>query len=97
MKGKRIPEPVRNIIIERVKNGERVDDVAGEFSINPNTIRKWLGELGIPVSSGKKKGRSEALEISKLKREKQQLLEIIGELTVLTKQSKKKSKGSPDN
>ena len=36
--------------------------------------------------------RSEVLELSKLKREKQQLLEIIGELTVLTKQSKKKSK-----
>lgn len=96
MRGKKVPDPVKQLIIERVKNGERVDDLAIEFDLYPNTIRKWLAELGIPITSGKRKGRSEALEISKLKREKKQLLAIIGELTVLTRQSKKKSKGSSD-
>lgn len=97
MRGKKVPEPVKQLIIERVKNGERVDDVAIEFDLYPNTIRKWLSELQIPNSSSGNKARSEVLEISKLKREKQQLLEIIGELTVLTRQSKKKSKGLSDN
>ena len=93
MRGKKVPEPVKKLIIERVKNGEKVDEIATEFDLYPNTIRKWLSELQISVSSTGNKGRSEVLEISKLKREKQQLLEIIGELTVLTRQSKKKSKG----
>jgi len=99
MRGKKVPEPVKKLIIERVKNGERVDDLAIEFDLYPNTIRKWLSELqiSISVSSARNRGRSEVLEISKLKREKQQLLEIIGELTVLTRQSKKKSKGLSDS
>jgi transposase-like protein len=99
MRGIKVPEPVKTLIIERVKNGERVDDIAIEFNLYPNTIRKWLSDLqiGVSVSSTGDKSRSEALEISKLKREKQQLLEIIGELTVLTRQSKKKSKGLSDS
>jgi hypothetical protein len=51
MKGKRIPDPVRSIIIERVKNGERVDDVAGEFSINPE--RKHHGSNSRDSSQGR--------------------------------------------
>lgn len=97
MRGIKVPEPVKQLIIERVKNGERVDDLAIEFDLYPNTIRKWLVELGVSSGNSKsggggRQGRSEILEISKLKREKEQLLAIIGELTVLTKQSKKKSK-----
>jgi transposase-like protein len=96
MRGIKVPEPVKQLIIERVKNGDRVDDLASEFDLYPNTIRKWLAELGV-TTTDKKKARSEALEISKLNREKEQLLAIIGELTVLTRQSKKKSKGSFDH
>lgn len=97
MRGIKVPEPVKQLIIERVKNGEKVDDLATEFNIYPNTIRKWLVKTGISTNSSQNRSRSEILELSKLKREKQQLLEIIGELTVLTKQSKKKSKGLFDN
>ena len=48
MRGVKVPEPVKQLIIERVKNGEKVDDLATEFSIYPNTIRKWLMKAGIP-------------------------------------------------
>ena len=115
MKGVVVSELVRNLIIDRVKKGELVDDLALEFSLYPNTIRRWLrenqsggvnqagtGSDSEDVSqsrnqSGAKKPKSPAcldLQISKLQREKQQLLEIIGELTVLTQQSKKKAGGS---
>jgi hypothetical protein len=74
------------------KNGEKVDDLAFEFNLSPNSIRKWLKDKGVTsIRGGSKVGSSEILQISKLQREKQQLLEIIGELTVLTRQSKKKS------
>lgn len=48
MRGKKVPEPVKQLIIERVENGEKVDDIALEFDLYPNTIRKWLVNIGIP-------------------------------------------------
>lgn len=91
MKGTPTPQPVKDLIIERIKKGEKLDHLAKEFDIYPNTIRRWLKLLGIPTSNKSSTKSSEILMISKLQREKQELLEIIGELTVLTKQSKKKS------
>jgi transposase-like protein len=98
MRGQPVPQPVKDLIINRVKNGEKVDDIASEFKIYPNTIRKWLkdeklvsdgvGSAGATGITGRSP-TSSALLISKLQREKQELLEIIGELTVLTKRSKK--------
>jgi transposase-like protein len=93
MKGTPVPQPVRDLIVSRVTNGEKVDDLAREFSLYPNTIRKWLKDHNYNSTSGNtttsKSQSSDILLISKLRREKQELLEIIGELTVLTKRSKK--------
>jgi transposase-like protein len=93
MKGTPVPQPVRELIVSRVTNGEKVDDLAREFSLYPNTIRKWLKDHNYNSTSGttttSKSQSSDILLISKLRREKQELLEIIGELTVLTKRSKK--------
>jgi len=106
MRGIPTPQPVKDLIIDRVKNGERVDDVSKEFGLYPNTLRNWLRDSGTYSRNSKHSGGlnpntgesaasnrspSDILTISKLQREKQELLEIIGELTVLTKQSKKKS------
>lgn len=92
MKGVRVPKPVKELIISRVKNGEKIDDLAKEFNLFPNTIRKWLNSSVTDSGRDLDSKRSDILLISKLQREKQELLEIIGELTVLTKQSKKKLK-----
>ena len=99
MKGIRVPQPVKELIISRVRNGERVDDIAREFDLYPNTIRKWLKDIGVNSNSNNGSNctqdgmniskSSNSLLISKLQREKQELLAIIGELTVLTKRSKK--------
>jgi hypothetical protein len=92
MRGVVVLPAVKDLIINRIKNGEKVDDLAFEFNLSPNSIRKWLKDKGVTsIRGGSKVGSSEILQISKLQREKQQLLEIIGELTVLTRQSKKKS------
>lgn len=89
MKGQPVPQKIQELILERIRKGEPVAALAEEFKLYPNTLRKWMNKAG--VRSGGARRTSELLEISKLKREKQQLLEIIGELTVLNKQSKKKS------
>jgi len=71
-------------IIKRIKEkGERVVVLAQEYGVDPKTIYNAL--RGIATQSGT------LLEIAKLKREKDALLKIIGEL-VAEKQLGKKSR-----
>jgi transposase-like protein len=93
MKGKPTPTEIKNLIIQRVKQGDKIDDLAIEFKLYPNTIRKWLAKEGVSgISATGRNQRSTALLLAKAQREKQQLMEIIGKLTVQLEQSKKKSK-----
>jgi transposase-like protein len=93
MKGVTVLPEIRNIIIKRAKEGDKIDDLAREFSLYPNTIRKWMAQEGVSgISSTGRNHRSVALMLAKSEREKKELMEIIGKLTVeLTKGSKKKS------
>jgi transposase-like protein len=92
MKGKVVPIEIKNIIIQRAKDGDRLDELGKEFSLYPNTIRKWLAQEGISgITTTGRNQRSTALLLAKAEREKQELLKIIGKLTVeLTMGSKKK-------
>ncbi len=99
-KGQATPKEIKDLIIQRVVAGEKVDDLATEFNLYPNTIRKWLQQSGIKLSgnsSGRKRQTSEALEISKLKRQNQDLLTIIGEITVINKELAKKKSSKNTN
>ena len=85
----------KEIIISRVKLGEKVDDLAREFNLYPNTIRRWLAQEGVSgthvSSSGKtRNNQSLTLLLAKSEREKQDLYKIIGELTVQYKELVKK-------
>lgn len=69
-------------VIRRVReNGERVPDLAKEFGVAPRSIYNALKK-----TAG---GSSDALEIAKLKREKEALLKIIGELIANERTGKK--------
>ena len=69
-------------IMSRVKDkGERVADLAKEYGIHPRTIYGFLSRSG--QASGT------VLELSRLKREKEALLKIVGELVVDQKLGKK--------
>lgn len=75
---------IRDSIINRIKeNGEKVADIAKEFGLKPKLIYGWL--------SSRNNGSGEILELSKLRRERQALLAIIGELTVANKLGGKKN------
>lgn len=95
MKGVRIPDQIKELIINKVKEGESIDDLATSYKIYPNTIRKWLAISGgaSGISPTGRNLKSNDLVIAKLNREKAELLTIIGELTVLNKELNKKKYG----
>jgi transposase-like protein len=69
-------------ITARIKEkGERVADLAKEYGVNPRNIYDFLSKTG--------QGNGTLLEISKLKREKDALLQIVGQLMVDQRLGKK--------
>ena len=95
MKGVPVATEIKQVIIKRAKQGDKIDDLALEFSLYPNTIRKWLAQEGISGTITNANGmtrnqRSNALLLAKSEREKQDLIAIIGELTVQIKVLSKK-------
>lgn len=77
-----IPAPVKRQVLEQIKNGATVKQIADQFQISIKTIYGWLTKdsaAGVSLT-----------EYSKLKREKQDLLKIIGEITLELTRSKKK-------
>lgn len=83
--GPRVPPDVKRQIIERIRQGEPVLKIAEEHGIGKSTIAYWLSkDVSAPPS---------LLELGKLKRENQSLLEIIGRLTVELTAEKKKAAG----
>jgi len=75
------PEQKREIIGRIKERGERVADLAKEYGVQPRIIYGYLSRSG--QSSGI------LLELSKLKREKDALLKIVGQLIVDQKLGKK--------
>ena len=71
----------RQTIMSRIKEkGEKVPDLAKEYGVKPQNIYRMLSNAT---------GGSNTLEISKLKRERDALLQIVGKLIVDQKLGKK--------
>ena len=75
------PEQKREITTRIKERGERVADLAKEYGVSPRIIYGYLSR------SGQQSGA--LLELSKLKREKEALLKIVGQLIVDQKLGKK--------
>lgn len=78
---KRIPLETKEQVLARVKEGVPVVQLSSDFGISTKTIYGWLSkttEKTAPV-----------LELAKLKRERDDLLKIIGTLTLELSKSKK--------
>jgi transposase-like protein len=72
--GKRYAKEVKEEVLRKIREGQRVSKVARSHGINEMTIRSWLErDTGMTAA--------EALEISRLKRENESLLKITGQLT----------------
>lgn len=75
------PEQKREIVIRIKEKGERVADLAKEYGVQPRIIYGFLSRSG--HNSGA------LLELAKLKREKEALLKIVGQLIVDQRLGKK--------
>lgn len=84
-KGKyKIAREVKEQILKRLKDeGASVSQLAEEHGISSQTIYGWLGK-GVTAPPS-------VLEVSKLRRENQTLMEIIGRLTVKLSLTEKKN------
>lgn len=78
---KRIPKETKEEILNKVKNGEKVVDLASQYGISSKTIYNWLRLQIKPDIS--------LMEWSKLKRENEELKKIIGLVTLELERSKK--------
>ena len=77
-----IPKEIKEQILKRIKEeGITVSQAAVDAGISAKTIYNWMRSKTLTDGS--------VLEISRLKRENKELLEIIGELTHDLKRSKK--------
>ena len=78
---KQIPKQTKDEILEKVKNGEKVMELANQYGISAKTIYNWLRIQVKPDMS--------LMEWNKLKRENQDLKQIIGLITLELERSKK--------
>ncbi len=84
-KGFRISKEIKDEILAKIKNdGLSVMTAASQYGIHTGTIYNWLGT--------KATGTVSLLEHNKLKKENDQLKQIIGDLTI--KMSVEAKKGS---
>lgn len=77
-----IAKEVKEEIVDKVKGGEKVSQLASQYGVSNRTIYAWL--------KGKALNNVSLLEHNKLKRENQLLKEIIGALTIELEKLKKK-------
>lgn len=80
--GKRYSEEVKREVLGKIRGGQRVVDVARQHGINDMTIRSWL-------ERDTEEGAAHVLEVSRLRRENESLLRLVGQLTYESEQQKK--------
>jgi transposase len=81
-KGVWYPKELKEEIIDKIKQGGKsAAQIARDYGINEKTVYNWLTK--------EKTERNPIIEINRLKRENEELLRIIGELTHDIKKNKK--------
>ena len=80
------PEFKAKIVLQVLQGEKEIGELAQEYSINPNLIRKWKTEFLEKASMVFEDGRKEATKAKRkeerLEKEKQQMLRTIGQLTL---------------
>lgn len=82
MSSKRIPLEIKEEAIKKVRLGKTVKDVATEYGFDPKNIYNWLSRS----ADGADK---QTLEISRLKRENEALMRLVGRITYEQELAKK--------
>lgn len=78
---KRVPLETKREVLEKIKNGMSVSDVAKQYALSTKTIYTWLSNQARPEIS--------VLKYNRLKRENEELKRIIGIITLELERGKK--------
>ena len=84
MKRRVYSQELRQEVLAKIQSGRKVAAVAKEYGIKENTVRNWLAR-----DTGGRSG--EILELSRLRRENEELLRLVGMLTYESETGKKNS------
>jgi predicted transcriptional regulator len=76
---------IREEVLGKIRAGKKVAEIAEEYGIVGKTVRNWLSR----ETGGKS---SELLEMSRLRRENEALLELVGRLTLDSSLAEKKAR-----
>lgn len=79
---KRYSQAVKEEVLAKIRGGRKVVEVAREHGINEMTVRTWL-------ERDTAEGASQILEMSRLRRENEALLRLVGQLTYESDMQKK--------
>lgn len=76
-----IPQEIKQQILDRAKEGVSVPQLSREHGVSTKTIYGWLGKQTVSHPS--------ALEYNRIKRERDELLRLVGKLTMDLSKEKK--------
>jgi transposase-like protein len=83
-----IPESVKATVLKQIKDdGRNVAEAAKEYGVSAKTVYNWLSK---EVTASGKNDMTYLKEINKLRREKEDLVRIVGALSVVVEGLKKK-------
>ncbi|MBD3197140.1 MAG: transposase [Candidatus Lokiarchaeota archaeon] len=90
MKGIHYPQELIDKVLEQIKtSGKTISQICSENNLNQKTVYGWIKKHNLNHDDQK----SLLLENQRLKREKQELIELIGRLAIdVDKLNKKKDK-----
>jgi len=80
--GKRYSKEIKEEVLGKIRLGQKVSVVAKTHGISDMTVRSWL-------ERDTEEGSAQVLELSRLRRENESLLRIIGQLTYESVTAKK--------
>lgn len=84
---KPIDQVTKDAILADIKNGMRVMEAAGKYGLSDKTIYCWMRDQADNTGTS-------SLEVAKLRKENQDLKEIIGMFALEKKRAEKNQKGS---
>lgn len=85
--GKYVSDENKQAVLEDIKNGMKVSDAVIKHNLNSKSIYRWMREQADNTGTS-------SLEVAKLRRENQELKEIIGLFALEKKRAEKNRQGA---
>ena len=85
--GKYVSEEIKQAVLQDIKNGTKVSDAVLKHNVNAKSIYRWLHAQADNTGTS-------SLEVAKLRRENQELKELVGLFALEKKRAEKNTKGS---